>query len=228
LACTPPELIAMSVRPVFWFVVAGAISLAAPALAGFQFSDAQSLDDMRSALRHDTPLGTSRSSVRQMLVNEGGATMIEHPERANIEKYVHDINLCSLYVWRWNISANYDDAGNLTQIFINGEPVLNGGEPARGSKQAPKKAGAKQAILKVWRSRPEARLGENKLAFVLYDLDTATNLADDEFIIGAGPSRADPSNFGKMHVYRDVERWRSIFDQDAAKTVVDFAGACPG
>lgn len=192
--------------------------------AEFQFQSVVSLDEMSIRLREAAALGTPRASIRDLFVEQGQAALYAHPERANVEKYVYDINLCQLYVWRWNISANYDGRGLLTQVFLNGEPVHGAGEPGR---QPSKKANAKQAIRKAWRERPEASRGENMLAFTIYDIDVASNATDDEFIIGGGPTRADPRNLGTMHVY-NAERWRSIFDAEPAKAVVPYAGNCGG
>jgi hypothetical protein len=183
---------------------------------GFKFESVTSLDDMHNALRAATPLGTPRDEIRERFVDQGKATLYQHPKQSNIEKYVYDLDLCSLYVWRWNISANYDDSGGLTQIFVNGEPVHRAGDKPR---QPKKKVGAKgQTMSKAWRKRPEAHKGEAAIAFVLYDLDTGSKDIDDEFVIGGGPTNADPRNPGKLHKYQG-ERWRTIFDKEPAKVV---------
>ncbi len=195
------------------------------AKATFEFEQYKSLDDMRTFLA-SVELGTPRDAVRSLFVTEGDAALHEHPERPNIEKYLYDINLCSLYVWRWNISANYAADGRLTQIFLNGEAVHPGGETQRHAKDVGGPAN-KGTVTKMFRPRPEAHLGESKIAFLLYDPDPSSTAIDDEFIIGGAPSRADPGNLGVMYVYKDIERWRSIFDNESAPEIVPFAGGCP-
>ncbi len=190
----------------------------------FKFESFVSLDEMREHLKKAVALGAGRNEVRARFVGEGGARLWTHPDRENVEKYVYDINLCDLYVWRWNISANYDANGTLTQIYLNGEPVHAAGDALRDSEAVP---GATPQLLKVTRPRPEASKGENKIAFLVYDLDNGTDRIDDEFVIGGGPSRADPTNLGKMRVYTNLERWRTIFDREPAHAVVPYGGECP-
>ena len=108
--------------------------------ADFEFESVVSVDDMHIGLRAASPLGTPRDEIRERFVDQGKATLYRHPKRSNVEKYVYDLDLCSLYVWRWNISANYDDSGGLTQIFVNGEPVHRAGDKPR---QPKKKVGAR-------------------------------------------------------------------------------------
>ncbi len=192
----------------------------------FQFESFVTLDDMRAYLTRTFPLGSDRSDVRRHFVKQGNARMHAHPQRKNIEKYVYDINLCKIYVWRWNISANYTSAGKLTQIYLNGEPIHPSGDKLRDPK-AVAKPGAIQQILKVRKPRPEASKGEKVITFILYDLDKSIKQADDEFIAGAGPSRADPNNLGRMKAYAGLERWRTIFDSEPARAVVLYHGTCP-
>ena len=91
---------------------------ASPTLAAdFRFESLPELDQMQAELRRLAPLGTDKEAVRTRFVEEGGAKLYGHPSRSNVEKYVYDINLCDLYVWRWNISANFDADGRLSQIF---------------------------------------------------------------------------------------------------------------
>ena len=107
---------------------------------------------------------------------------------------------------------------------MNGDPVhARGDSPATPESRSV--AGHEQAILKGSRPRPEASKGESQLAFLMYDVDTNSNRTSDEFIMGAGPSNADPHNLGKMHTYQ-AERWRSIFDDEKARSVVPFTGSC--
>ncbi len=183
-----------------------------------------SLEDMQTYLRSHAPLGSTRASVRAVLVDEGQARRFQHPERKGVEKYVYDINLCRIYIWRWNISANYDDAARLTQVYVNGEPVHSRGDPLLEVEMG--KDGRMKSILEVSMPRPEADRGESSLAFFVLDTDAGTREIGDEFIIGAGPSRADPSNLGTLHAYSNVERWRSIFSEEAPP-IVPYSGTCP-
>ena len=86
--------------------------------------------------------------------------------------------------------------------------------------------GKKASIYRVQRPRPEAYKGESSLGFVLFDRDSDPKTTDDQALIGAGPSRADPTNMGKLITYTDVDPWRSIFDFDAADRIVPYKGDC--
>ena len=77
------------------------------------------------------------------------------------------------------------------------------------------------------RARPEADRGEKSLAYMLLDLDGDLKTIEDQALLGAGPSRADPQNFGKAINYENVDPWRSIFDNDPADFIADYAGKCP-
>jgi hypothetical protein len=191
----------------------------------FSFADIVSLDDMHSFARRDVPLGTTRDAVRAIFVRQGGAERFAHPELPGVEKYVYDINLCRLYVWRWNISANFDAAGALTQIYVNGETVHSLGDPPIDTEERAREAEDRTSISLVTMPRPEADQGENVLSFILIDLDTESSRETDEFIMGAGPSRADPNNLGFLHAY-SVEAWRSIFAEETPR-IVDYRGVCP-
>jgi hypothetical protein len=198
---------------------------AAPLAAEFSFAAVVSLEEMHAFGRRSVKLGSPRDAVRQIFVSQGGAKRYSHPDQDGVEKYVYDINLCRLYVWRWNISANYDAGGRLTQLYVNGEPVHANGDPAIDVAARAKGGGSNQAIYRGAMPRPEADRGESSLAFILFDTDTRSRSTSDEFIMGAGPSRADPRNLGKLHTY-EVEWWRSIFAKEGPK-VVKYAGACP-
>ena len=100
------------------------------------------------------------------------------------------------------------------------------GDKLRDASTAGADNGKKQAIYKGQLPRPEASKGENVLAFIMFDVDTSSRKASDEFVNGAGPTRADPRNLGKLHVYT-TELWRSIFDGDRAAGVAKYGGACP-
>lgn len=187
----------------------------------FRFETYQSLDDMQKFVEENFPKGTPRDTLRKTFVDEGGATLKLHPNQAGIEKYIYDINLCSYYVWRWNISADYDNDGNLLQIYLNG---LKDGRVQKMDEKAP--PGKKASIYKAQRPRPEAYKGEKSLGFLLLDKDSDAKTIDDQKLIGAGPSRADPMNMGRMVVYVEVDPWRSLFDSDAADRIVPYAGDC--
>lgn len=196
----------------------------APA-ADFSFHSVVSLDEMHASLQNAFPLGASRSDLAATL-ETAGARHYAHPDLEGVDKWVYDINLCRLYVWRWNISANFDPAGSLTQLFVNGEPLHAAGDEPRDAKAIAAGNGKKQAIYKGSLPRPEADRGESVLAFIMLDVDTGARKASDEFVMGAGPTRADPANLGRMHAY-NTELWRSIFDGDRARSVTDYSGTCP-
>ncbi len=204
-------------------------SAAVPACAGeqtaFRFESVVSLDDMRDLIRRKLGKGGTKDEMRRIFVTEGGATLIAHPVSPGSEKYIYDINLCQLYVWRWNISADYAASGQLREVYVNGEPVL---DPSATDPLMPpipedtKKSGA--GVYMMQRLRPEASKGENSLGYVLIDADGDQRTTGDQILAGAGPTRADPDNFGNLHGYKTIP-WRSIFDADAA-LVVPFEGKC--
>jgi hypothetical protein len=207
-------------------VAAAALALAVPAAAAdFSFHAIVSLDAMQSTLKRTFSLGATEAAIDGTF-RAAGAKRYKHPDLPGVEKWVYDINLCRTYVWRWNISANFDTAGELTQIFVNGEPVHARGDKPRDASEIAASNGKPQAIYKGTLPRPEASLGENSLAFIMFDVDTTSNKASDQFVNGAGPTRADPIDLGSLHVY-NTELWRSIFDGDRANSVVDFSGTCP-
>jgi hypothetical protein len=78
----------------------------------------------------------------------------------------------------------------------------------------------------VQRPRPEAYKGEKSLSFLLFDRDSDPRTTNDQAAAGAGPSRPDPVNMGKMITYFDVDPWRSIFDSEAAEVIVSYKGDC--
>lgn len=197
----------------------------ASAESPFTFESVTTLDDMSSMIRAKFPLGTSRADLRRAFVEEGHATLKVWAGDPSVEKYIYDIDLCHYYVWRWNISADYDASGQLRQAYINGNVVFPNGNP---NKIVPKVAeeGKKASIYRVQRPRPEAYKGETSLGFLLFDRDSDQRTTDDQALIGAGPSRADPTNMGKLVTYTDVDPWRSIFDFDAADRIVPYQGDC--
>lgn len=211
-------------------LVCVAIILSGPAAAqsadpaSFSYHDVETLDDMQVLVRRSLPVGTSRGLVRSMLVEQGRGTPVRHPSQARVEKYIYDIDLCGYYVWRWNISADYDAANRVRQLYVNGEPALADGAPVRRFDQVKKRQGT-ESISRMSRSRPEAVKGERSLAYLLYDLDGDHRTIDDQQLIGGGPTRADPVQMGKLHAYK-VEPWRSIFDQDPTSQIAPFKGDC--
>ncbi|MCO8309404.1 hypothetical protein [Pseudomonas mandelii] len=191
----------------------------------FSFESAATLDDMSALIRSKTPLGSSRENVRKIFVKEGRATLKVRKDDSSVEKYIYDIDLCHYYIWRWNISFDYDGSDQLRQAYVNGNIVFPHGNP---KKIIPKfaEAGKKASIYRMQRPRAEAYKGESSLGFLLFDRDSDPSTTDDQALIGAGPSRADPVNMGKLVTYTDVEPWRSIFDFDAADRIVPYQGKC--
>jgi hypothetical protein len=214
--------------------VAGALALAvlaghstssgASAVEPFRFESLISLDDMSGLLAAKFPLGSPPTALRKAFVEDGGATLIVHPSQTGVEKYLYDINLCNLYIWRWNISADFGVDGHLLQSYVNGEPVFAAG-PQKKNADLLAKSG-KASILKMKRPRPEATRGETELTFLLLDADSDLKTIDDQVLTGTGPSRADPANMGLVHSYVNVEPWRSIFDFDQAAHIVPYSSDC--
>lgn len=197
----------------------------ASAESAFTFESVVTLDDMSSLIRAKFPPGTSRANVRRVFVEEGRATLKVKADYSSVEKYIYDIDLCHYYIWRWNISADYDANNQLRQAYVNGNIVFPNGKPKKViSKIA--ETGKKASIYRVQRPRPEAYKGESSLGFVLFDRDSDPKTTDDQALIGAGPSRADPMNMGKLITYTDVDPWRSIFDFDAADRIVPYQSGC--
>jgi hypothetical protein len=191
----------------------------------FDFASIVTVDDMQRFVAEHFPPGTERAALRKTFVTEGKATLVPYPGRTDVEKYIYDINLCRLYIWRWNVSADYDAAGRLVAAFVNGKAVVPGDTPAtNGKANAP--AGEQTKLLQVQRPRPEADKGETSLGFILWDGDGIVQTIDDQKLMGAGPSRADPTDMGIMVVYSEVEPWRSIFDPDPARMIAPYSGPC--
>ena len=178
---------------------------------------------MRHLIESNYPAGSPREALRRAFVEQGGATLRPHPTQHGVEKYIYDINLCSYYVWRWNISADFDLRGLLVQAYVNGEPVFPTGPQKKDAKDL---KGGHQSIYKVKRPRPEASKGENQLAYIVIDADSDLSTIDDQLAMGGGPTRVDPANMGTLHMYSNVEPWRSIFDKDDADRIVAYSGDC--
>lgn len=201
------------------------VGVSAGAAPTFTFESVTTLDEMSSLIRTSFPLGADRASLRRAFVEDGHATLKTRAGAADIEKYIYDIDLCHYYVWRWNISADYDRNGKLRQAYVNGNVVFPDGNAKRVvSKTA--QVGKKASIYRMQRPRPEAHKGERSLGFLLFDRDSDLKTTDDQALVGVGPSRADPANLGKQVAYTDVDPWRSIFDFDAADRIVPFSGDC--
>jgi hypothetical protein len=194
-------------------------------LNSFEFQNISELKEMENFIKKEFQLGDNKEKLRNIFIVQGNATLKIHPNDKNIEKYIYDINLCQMYIWRWNISADYNTQGLLSQIYLNGNPVFSDGMPKRViSKQA--EEGQKASIYKSQRPRPEASKGEKSLGFLLFDRDSNIETIDDQMLIGSGPSRSDPINMGNMIMYSDVDPWRSIFDFDEADTIYAYQGGC--
>ena len=191
----------------------------------FDFGKFVTLDDVRQWILPNLPRGSSQKAVRAAFVGQGKATLKQHPNLKGTEKYLYDINLCRLYVWRWNISADYDKAKKLQQIYVNGFAVFPDGPVAKPVVPDPANPNVGK-ISKMERARPEADLGETALAYIMYDRDANPATVDDQSLIGMGPGRADPANMGNAVNYEEVEPWRSIFDTDPADFVAPYA-KCP-
>lgn len=191
---------------------------AATAPAPFQFETEVGYDDMKSVVARTLSTASTRDQVRAVFVDQGGATLIVHPRKANIEKYIYDINLCSYYVWRWNISADYGRDGKLAQIYINATPQQGGAPEAALPKKGP--------FYTLTRPRPQAYKGERELKAIVADRDGNPETTDDmEILTGVVPMRADPLDMGSAVNQRGVV-WRSMFDLDDAKFVAPYSGDC--
>ena len=202
-----------------------AVQASAQPTAPFRFESLATLDEMQAFVRTRFPPGAAKDDLHRTFMAEGGGSLRLHPRRPHVEKYLYDINLCRLYVWRWNISADYDERGRLLQAYVNGEPLhASGPQKRQGGALADS---GKAKILKLSRPRPETSMGEKALVYLLLDGDGDPATTDDQVLAGGGPSRADPADFGKMIAYTDVDPWRSIFDADPADRIVDYAGSCP-
>lgn len=210
----------------FACAIFGATIVPSHAQPAIDFHGVVTLQEMRQQIMAQFPLGTDRNILRRAFVDGARATLREHPSRRGTEKYLYDINLCRLYVWRWNISADFDSEGRLQQAYINGFAVFSDGVsvppvvPGAAHK-------ATQTIQELQRARPEADRGEKLLAYMLLDLDGDPATIEDRALLGAGPSRADPHNLGNAVNYDNVDPWRSIFDPDAADFIAPYAKECP-
>lgn len=192
----------------------------------FRFESVLMLEDMKTFVQNSFNIGTSRENLRNAFVSQGNATLIQHPSQTDTEKYIYDINICRYYIWRWNISIDYDNKGKLQQAYVNGEAIFpkSDQEPEEQDNISDKNEGS---IFVMQRLRPEADKGEKSLGYILFDRDSNPDTIDDQSIIGAGPTRVDPRNMGQLYAYNDVDLWRSIFDPDPAKFIAPYGGQCP-
>lgn len=203
-----------------------AMIVAVPAGAqeqGFRFQSVDSIEAMHELIRTRLPPGTPREQLRSTFVQAGGASLFPHPAKSDVEKYVYDIDLCGYYVWRWNISADFDGRGRARQVYVNGEPVFADRPGDRFDPAA--KPGKKQVILRMSRARPQAARGESSLGYILYDLDSDLRTITDQQLLGAGPSRPHLPDMGRLRAYR-VDPWRSIFDPDEVPAIASYQGDC--
>lgn len=191
-----------------------------PGKLPFDFMDIKTISEMETYLKAKFPLGTAREDVRKVLVKEGKATLLQHPRHYGVEKYLYDVNLCYYYMFRWNISADYDKDGKLLRMYLNGNELYGAQDPIIATALKDKvDTYVKQRINRVRRARPEAYKGEGDIRGLIYDRDGDMGTADDQKAIVAGPTRADPTDMGDMIVYTDVLPWRSILDHDDALTI---------
>jgi hypothetical protein len=219
----PQRWMALSIAAALWVLSVPLPAQAVDAGGAFRFESVKSLDDMRTWITNKLPVHSPRSALRKAFVMQGGGTLRLHPSLSSVEKYLYDINLCGYYVWRWNISADYGPKDELLQAYVNGEPVFASGAQKKDVKEFKK---GHQAIYRLKLSRPEAMKGEKELEYLLFDADSDLSTTDDQLAIGGGPSRADPLDMGTLHMYTNVEPWRSIFDRDTADRVVPYGGDC--
>lgn len=184
--------------------------------ADFRFESYPRLDDMREFIIAKLPLGTPREEVRKTFVENGKATIITHPTHKQTEKYLYDIDICGAYLWRWNISADFDDGGKLAQAYINGNPVHMSGAPD------PLSIGYEALRIGALKSKKITRPGAEKFSAITYSLqdsdrDFATT--SDQTVSGPGYRAAMPYTFSEFYYYKNVFPWRSIFDEDASTKV---------
>jgi hypothetical protein len=120
-----------SARVLAWSVCLAIATFSGLVVAGsgepFRFESIVDLGDMRQLIEQRFQPGSPRAVLRATFVTEGKGTLKIHPSQAGVEKYIYDINLCRYYIWRWNISADYDAGGHLIQAYVNGDPVFPGG-----------------------------------------------------------------------------------------------------
>lgn len=199
---------------------------ASPAAAAerFRYDNILTIDAMQTYIRKNFPVGSTREAVQKAFVVQGHGSLRHHPSQKGTEKYLYDINLCKYYVWRWNIAADYNAEGRLQQAYVNGLAVFDG-----APKWKPMEIGSrpgKTSLSRMSRDWPQATKGAKQVYFMLLDLDGNYNTVDDQSLLGSGPSRADPADFGTLVNYNEVDPWRSVFDDDLADDIYDYKGDC--
>jgi hypothetical protein len=222
VGCTQASRMVLAIAALITVTYALAIGAETP--KPFRYESFVELDDMRHFLETQYPLGSSRAVLRKAFIDDGKGTLFIHPTQTGVEKYIYDINLCRYYIWRWNISADFDATGRLLQSYVNGEPIFASGTPKKDGRVLGKSGHA--SMFKVKRPRPEADLGEKELAFIVIDADGDLKTIDDQVLSGGGPTRASIATPGRLHLYSDVEPWRSIFDFDRADHIASYPGDC--
>ena len=110
-------------------------------------------------------------------------------------------------------------------MFINGEPVHAAGDEIFDPASQYERNALARALL-IQQLRPEASEGENVVSYVQIELKDSDTTVDVK-VYGAGPTRADPSDFGLLHAYPGMPRWHSIFTLDKAAAIVPYSGSCP-
>lgn len=200
--------------------------LSSPAIAAerFKYDNIDTIETMQKYIRKHFPIGSTREAVQKAFVTQGRGSLRHHPSQKGVEKYLYDINLCKYYVWRWNIAADYDAEGKLQQAYVNGLPVFSDA-PAWKPMQIGTRVG-KTSLARMSRDWPQATKGAKQVFYMLLDLDGNYDTVDDQSLLGAGPSRADPANFGTLVSYNEVDPWRSVFDDDLADDVYEYKGDC--
>lgn len=191
----------------------------------FSFHDIKTLMEMEAYIQERFPLGTKREDLRTVLVLQGNATLKNHPTQVGVEKYLYDINLCHYYIFRWNISADFDADGKLVQAYINGLPVFLHGRPRKRIDFSAHRGG-RVKLSREYRDWPQADKGAKRLYYTLLDMDSDMTTIDDQALVGYGASRANPADFGKLIKYAEVEPWRSIYDSDQSIDIYDYKGSC--
>jgi len=198
----------------------------APAAERFQFDRIRTVKDMQEFIEKNLPLGTTRAEVQKVFVLQGRGSLRNHPSQKGVEKYLYDINLCHYYVFRWNISADYDEQEKLKQAYVNGLPVFLAGAPGRVLDINAAGTRGNTKLARMWREWPQADKGAKRVSYMMVDLDGDMNTIDDQSLVGVGASQADPADLGYLVAYNDIEPWRSIFDRDLADDVYDYKGDC--
>lgn len=201
-------------------LILAALLMSQPAVAAppFSFEAFIAYNDLRNYVGSRFQLGSDRDELRKVFVEQGKATQVSRPGRDGTEKYIYDINLCGFYIYRWNISADYDGDGKLLQAYVNGLPVFMAGK----AKLEPAGLGAKTSYDTARRERPQVKKGKKSVPYSRLDVDGNFETLDDQFATGHGPSRADPFFLDANVSYQNVEVWRSIYDADDAATIAEY------